>query len=89
MLLSSGCDESLDSIEGVSSVGSISGTDKSPESTLPSTSDAGGPASVSHCFLERDFLEGLLDCPLRLFWMRGGAGSSRPKDSQYADRIWC
>lgn len=82
MLLSSGSDESLDSIEGVSSVGSILGVVSNPESTLPSTSDAGRPASVSHCFLKRAFLEGLLDCPPGLFWMRGGAGASSPKVSQ-------
>ena len=87
MLLSSGSDESLISIEVVSSVGSILGVVNNPESTLPSTSDAGRPASVSHCFFERAFLEGLLDCPLEVFWMRGGAGASSPKVLQYAARI--
>lgn len=89
MLLSSISDESLFSIEGGSSVGSILGVDSNPESTLPSMSGAGKPATVSHCFLERDFLDGRLECPLELCWMRGGAGASRPNVSQYAVRIWC
>ena len=82
MLLSSSMgNELFFSIEGVSSVGSIPGDDSISESSLPSMSDAGKPAPTSHCFF-RWRLFGRLDVPDEVAPILGGAGASKPNDSQ-------